>query len=69
MVNQKRLRKKLPELLVDGPLTDKANFDAYRRYGYHLRRLEKRKSGVVDVQVKEFADLLENLKKSLCMPT
>lgn len=53
MVNKKRVRRKLPSLLINGPMTNGREFREYRRYqrliekasrdsaraGYHLERM------------------------------
>lgn len=65
MVSKDRLKVKLPELLVDGPVTEKANFDSYRRFRYHLDKLEKANPLVLDRKLGELQKLLEDLASSI----
>lgn len=39
MVNKERLRKKIPELLVDGPLTNKKYYNEYVKIHRRLKKL------------------------------
>jgi len=59
------LRKKIPELLVDGPLTVRPNFYAYKKVRVNLQRMEKRNWIFIDEVVDDLTKILQRLEKSL----
>jgi hypothetical protein len=65
MVNHKRIRDKLPELMIDGPLTVKANLLDYKKLEYRLRRMEKTNYLIVTMRVNRIANELRLLEETL----
>jgi hypothetical protein len=65
MVNQERIRKKLPELLVNGSLTKLENKQDYENFRYYLRRLDKQNSFIVEMRVRNIAKELESLMNTM----
>lgn len=66
MVNRDRIRGKLPELLVNGPLTIKENLYDYQTKRKKLRRIERQRKSVFNHYLgkivrafKEFEEAME----------
>lgn len=63
MVNQKRVYNKLPELLIDGPITIRENYNDYFNYRYKILQLKKKKPGAVAKVVQDLANLLDDFER------
>jgi hypothetical protein len=68
MVNKERVKKKLPELLSEGSLTVRPNFYAYRDRRDQIRKIERKKPGWLDKEVKKLVDFLEELERRMDRP-
>lgn len=65
MVNEKRIKKKLPELLVDGPLTQRKNFNKYQLNRYKLGRIEKKNATFFNRHFRKVVKALEEFEEAM----
>lgn len=65
MVNHQRVKRKLPELLVDGPLTDRKQLYRYQMLRENIRKMERRNQFKLDSIVTDIMVQLKRLEKEL----
>lgn len=65
MVNRNRVKQKLPELLVDGPVTNRTNLYKYWKVQRSIRVAERKNWLLLDEIVHDITKALEKLEKSL----
>jgi hypothetical protein len=65
MVNQKRIEKKLPELLSDGSLKERENWNKYQVTRYKLSKLKTQNPSKLQNIIVNLAKSLEQLERDL----
>lgn len=65
MVNEERVRKKLPELLADGSLSVRSNLYLYQSRRRKLRRIERKHNFFFNRQVRKVVKALEDFERAM----
>jgi len=65
MVNEKRIKNKLPELLSDGPLTHRKNYNKYQLTRYKINRMEKKRPFFLTQHIRKIKMILEEIEKKM----
>ena len=65
MVNEDRVKRKLPTILVNGSLNQRQNFNDYQLTRYKLRRLEKKNPPKFKRVIRKAVKALEEIENAL----
>ena len=65
MVNEERVRKKIPELLSDGSLSIKSNLYKYQSQRKKLRKLERKHNFFFNRQIMKVVKALEEFENAM----
>lgn len=65
MVNEERVKKKLPTMLVDGSLSRKQNFNQYYAVRYRISRLEHKNKPLFRASFRKVVKALEDFEKAM----
>ena len=63
MVNRKRVKDKIPELLSDGPLNEYGNFQAYQKRRRQMSKIQRRNPSILEGVTSEIERALKRLDK------
>lgn len=63
MVKRERLKDKIPELLSDGPLSERKNLYEYQERRRQMRKIQKQYPSLLDGVAREIEDSLKRLDK------
>ena len=63
MVKRQRVKDKIPELLNDGPLSERKNLYEYQERRRQMRKIQKRHPSLLDGVAKDIETALKRLDK------
>ncbi len=65
MVNVKRVKQKIPSLLIEGDTSTKKNYNAFFRQRYRLQQFEKRKPEKANNLFNKFVAVLNEIEEAM----
>lgn len=63
MVKRERVKDKIPQLLSDGPLSERKNLYEYQERRRQMRKIQKKYPSLLDGVAREIEDSLKRLDK------